>query len=215
MYTVYKHTNKINGKVYIGITSKENPNDRWHNGKGYYQNRYFDNAIKKYGWDNFCHDILFSGLSKGEAEDKEIELIASYKSADRKYGYNISLGGNSYGKHTEESKRLMSERQKASFTEERRNKIRISNKDRVWSDAQRKQKSIKTSGENNPMYGVHRYGGSNPRAKKVVCNGIVFNSAKECAVHFDVNYGAFMSWLNGKRKMRKDFKTMNLRYYSN
>lgn len=43
-YTVYKHTNKINGKVYIGITS-QNVKRRWQNGAGYY-GTYFYNAIK-------------------------------------------------------------------------------------------------------------------------------------------------------------------------
>ena len=51
MYTVYKHINKLNGKVYVGQTSL-GVNDRWKNGKGY-KNGIFRNAIKKYGWDNF------------------------------------------------------------------------------------------------------------------------------------------------------------------
>lgn len=51
-YTVYKHTNKINGKVYIGITS-QNVKRRWQNGAGYY-GTYFYNAIKKI-WLEFVH----------------------------------------------------------------------------------------------------------------------------------------------------------------
>lgn len=92
-YCVYKHTSP-NAKVYIGITSK-NPLKRWRNGKGYENNKHFDSAIVKYGWDNFKHEILYTGLSKEEAEQKEIELIANYNSANQKYGYNISTGGKS------------------------------------------------------------------------------------------------------------------------
>lgn len=90
-YTVYKHTTP-SGKVYIGITSRD-PKVRWANGHGY-SNPYFKAAIIKYGWDNIDHDILYTGLNKEEAESKERELIAFYRSAEREYGYNITLGGN-------------------------------------------------------------------------------------------------------------------------
>lgn len=90
-YTVYCHTNIINGKKYIGIT-RQKPEKRWQNGYGY-ENTYFWNAIKKYGWDSFKHDILYSGLTKEEACNIEIELIAKYKTAEREFGYNIAAGG--------------------------------------------------------------------------------------------------------------------------
>ncbi len=91
MFCVYKHT-APNDKVYIGITSK-NPIYRWNSGKGYMTNKHFYNAILKYGWDNIKHEILFTDLNKEEACQKEIELIAEYKSNDPKFGYNISSGG--------------------------------------------------------------------------------------------------------------------------
>ena len=69
-YTVYMHKNKINGKVYIGIT-KQNPEHRWGNGKNYKKGLRFNNAIQKYGWDNFKHIILYKNLSKGQAEQKK------------------------------------------------------------------------------------------------------------------------------------------------
>lgn len=90
-YCVYIHTCP-NGKVYIGITS-QNPLRRWREGKGYIHNEYFYNAILKYGWDNIKHEILFAGLTEDEACEKEVELIAQYKSNNRKYGYNFCEGG--------------------------------------------------------------------------------------------------------------------------
>lgn len=96
MYTVYMHVTP-NNKVYIGIT-RQNPVKRWLNGKGYQKQEYFYNAIQKYGWDNIDHKILFSGLTKEEAEQKEVELIAKYQSNNREYGYNIQNGGNTNGK---------------------------------------------------------------------------------------------------------------------
>lgn len=106
-YTVYKHTNINNGKVYIGIT-KQKPERRWQNGIGYKSQPYFYNAIALYGWENFRHDILFIELSKEEAEKKEIELICKYDSTNNVKGYNLSKGGNEIGKHTEETREKMS-----------------------------------------------------------------------------------------------------------
>ena len=95
-YCVYCHTNKVNGKKYVGITSQR-PKARWgKNGKGYTHCTYFYNAIKKHGWDSFIHEILFEGLSKEEAEDKEIELIAEWNLNNENFGYNIAKGGATY-----------------------------------------------------------------------------------------------------------------------
>lgn len=90
-YFVYKHTTP-NNKSYIGITSYTKPELRWRNGNGY-NNQYFSRAIKKYGWENIKHEILYSNLSKEQAEQKEIELIDLYKSNNPVYGYNIENGG--------------------------------------------------------------------------------------------------------------------------
>lgn len=91
-YLVYKHTSPSN-KIYIGIT-KFDPKYRWlNNGRGYKNQTIFFNAIIKYGWINFKHEILYKNLSKQEALDKEEELIKFYKSFDRNYGYNVSIKG--------------------------------------------------------------------------------------------------------------------------
>jgi len=91
-FIVYKHTNKKNNKSYIGITSQE-AKKRWQNGNKYKNNKYFWNAIKKYGWDNFDHEIIFEDVSKNDALKKEEELIAVNKSSEKDYGYNLTLGG--------------------------------------------------------------------------------------------------------------------------
>ena len=88
-YTVYKHTSP-SGKVYIGITCQK-PRARWKNGYGYKEQNKFYNAICKYGWDNFKHEILYKNLTIEEAEQKEIELITLYDSKNN--GYNATDGG--------------------------------------------------------------------------------------------------------------------------
>ena len=62
-YCVYMHTNKINGKRYVGQTCKK-PEYRWVNGKGYKGSPHFFSAIQKYGWNNFEHQIIAEKLSK-------------------------------------------------------------------------------------------------------------------------------------------------------
>lgn len=91
-YTVYMHEHRKNGKKYIGITSQI-PKKRWRNGYGYMNNAYFFRAIRKDGWDMFNHYILFTDLSKRQAEKIEIKLIKKYNSSNYRYGYNIDLGG--------------------------------------------------------------------------------------------------------------------------
>lgn len=108
-YCVYKHTSPSN-KVYIGITSQK-PERRWENGFGYKDQKYFYRAIQKYGWENIEHEILFENLTKEEACEKEIELIAFYKSNDRKFGYNRTLGGDGIQghHHSDETRKKLSD----------------------------------------------------------------------------------------------------------
>lgn len=93
-FCVYKHTTP-SGKSYIGIT-KQKPNKRWKNGKGYDLCTAFSRAIKKYGWDNITHEILEENLTKDEACKLEKAYISAFQSADPKYGYNLTLGGENY-----------------------------------------------------------------------------------------------------------------------
>ena len=86
LYTVYQHKNKINGKVYIGITMQE-PEKRWGvNGRNYKSSPHFYSAIQKYGWDNFEHNILFTNLTKEEACLKEQE-----KKRDKNFHKTIQI----------------------------------------------------------------------------------------------------------------------------
>ena len=88
-FIVYEHVNLFNNKRYIGITSQI-PEVRWQRGGGYRENTIFFRAIKKYGWDNFEHNILYEGLSNREALEIESTLIKKYKSLG--VSYNISDG---------------------------------------------------------------------------------------------------------------------------
>ena len=108
-YCIYTHTNKTNGKVYVGLTSMI-PQERWRDGKGYHKGTHFRNAIDKYGWNNFEHKIIKENLSKDEASYWEQYYISFYNSTDRQYGYNMSSGGE-HGGHpqTDETRKKISE----------------------------------------------------------------------------------------------------------
>lgn len=102
-FTVYKHTFP-NKKVYIGITNRDTK-IRWRkDGSGYINSPRMNNAIRKYGWENIEHEILFENLTQEEAESKEKELISLYKSNQKDFGYNIANGGCHRGKTSDETK---------------------------------------------------------------------------------------------------------------
>ena len=74
-YTVYCHRNKTNGFEYIGMTGRS-IEVRWQNKKRAYDKcTYFRKALDEFGWDGFEHLVLFSGMTKQEATEKETELI--------------------------------------------------------------------------------------------------------------------------------------------
>ena len=101
-YYIYKHTNKVNGKVYIGQTCRT-PTARWGNGKGYVTSPHMHAAIQKYGWENFTHEILYEVSTVEEANKLEIELIKQYKANDPAFGYNLQDGGKN-GLQSDETK---------------------------------------------------------------------------------------------------------------
>lgn len=91
-FCIYRHISP-SGKVYIGQTCRKT-SERWINGYGYRTQTYFYNAIKKYGWKNFTHEILLEGITKSEADYAEKYLIKWYKLHG--ISYNITDGGGGF-----------------------------------------------------------------------------------------------------------------------
>ena len=113
---VYQITNKINGKIYIGMTN--NINKRWSEHKRVREKgqKEFDKplykAFRKYGIENFEFIELFNNLELEKAEEKEIELIKELDTLSHDNGYNIATGGR-YG-----SKAVGERNRNATLTEE-------------------------------------------------------------------------------------------------
>ncbi len=148
---VYKVTNRVNGKVYIGKTVRA-IEARWKQHVHYARRGSkppIAIAIRSYGPESFDVSPLVFTNSLQELNSLERKYIQEFKSYDREYGYNLTLGGDGaspgefnpmFGKtHTDEVKRkLRNLRIGTTQTEETKKKI---------GDAVR--------GENNGFYGRH------------------------------------------------------------
>lgn len=123
---IYVHV-APNNKHYVRQT-KQFFWKRWrYNGNGYKNGnqRYFERAINKYGWDNFEHVILKENLTKEEADYWEKYYIQLWDTTNPEKGYNICDGG-SHGGHplTEETKKKLSDINKGrKISEEWRRRI--------------------------------------------------------------------------------------------
>lgn len=133
-FVVYIHTFP-NGKKYVGIS--KNIQCRFRNGRGYEKQPIMWSAIKKFGWENVNTEIVFEGLSEQAAKQAEIELISRFKTADRAYGYNQTLGGEGANGRpvSEKNKRAIGERMSkvhkgVPLSEEHKQKISASLKGR-------------------------------------------------------------------------------------
>ena len=180
-YVIYCHTNKINGKKYVGQTCMETEK-RWRSGFGYRGVPFF-NAIQKYGWENFSHEILEKNLTSEQANQREIYWISFFNSNHKDYGYNATPGGNNY----------MSEMWKDDqYRKKMIESFKIARK-KTWSDPQvaaklqaRLQEGVQKFW-NDPEKRSKRIqnivGDKNPNAKKVQCiqTGQIFTTIKEAS----------------------------------
>ena len=101
MWTIYKLTNQINNKIYIGQTYRS-VEERWrehqsHDNTGYTP---LSRAIAKYGWNNFTKEIIDTAISQEEANEKETYWIEYYHCSIAAYGkesgYNVTTGGDGH-----------------------------------------------------------------------------------------------------------------------
>jgi group I intron endonuclease len=88
-FVIYKHT-APNGKAYIGQTSNYEYRCKQHQSRS--GCRAFANAIKKYGWHAFKHEILETGLTLVQANQRESFYIEAHKTI-KPHGYNLKGGG--------------------------------------------------------------------------------------------------------------------------
>lgn len=158
---IYIYENQINGKVYVGQAvdlERRFYEHSYHLVRNTDKATALQRAVNKYGFENFKNFILCI-CDVSELNDKEIEFISKFQSNNKKYGYNLSAGGNSgmlgY-KHSAETKRKVSEGKKGWIMGEAQRKfISLLHTGKKITDETRKRMSMAQAGKNHPMYGKH------------------------------------------------------------
>jgi len=121
---VYKITNTLNNKSYIGISIYEPTQGRIKDHLSGQGNRLIANAVKKYGKDAFTYEILEANVFDEFLPDLEVAYIANFNTVAPN-GYNLDSGG-SHAIPSESTRRKMSEamrRKRKPLSPEHRRKI--------------------------------------------------------------------------------------------
>lgn len=168
MYTIYKITNNVNSKIYVGITSQP-IQKRFNNHKAQSKrknNIKFYHAIRKYGIQNFEIQKIDVANNLESACKKERQYISKYDSI--KLGYNTAPGGLARGNHTEASKKKIS----LANTGNKRPDVTLLLKGKPsrqnFSDLTRLKMAISHTGKLN-----FNYGKKLPKISCLLCNAVV------------------------------------------
>jgi group I intron endonuclease len=178
---IYKTTNLINGKIYIGKDTKNNPN---YIGSG----KIIKSAIKKYGKENFIKEIL-EYCNNDNIDEREIYWINELESI--KNGYNISTGGQG-GDTFLYNTQMNIIRKKMSISA----KARIGDKNSMYGKFHKESSKEKMR---NKKIGIYD-GDKNPRSKKLYQYDInlnlikIWDFCKECADELGLSRGNISSF---------------------
>ncbi len=213
---IYKITNEINGKVYIGQTTR-NLEQRWKDhkceAKDCKRGRAIHRAIHKYGVENFTIEQIDNAETQEELNEKERYWIEYYESNTSK-GYNLTDGGDFF-KMNESVKKKMSEIRKGQWAGEKNPKYGVPMPQEI-KDKLITVNKLRT-GEKNHFYGKKHTeetklkmrkprpsitGSKNPNSKRVLCieTGEIFESGSLAAKAMNVYYGSVRKCCQGNRK---------------
>lgn len=110
MYYLYKITNLLNNKNYIGVTNR-NPEERFAEHKRPSSKSFISKAIQSDGVENFSFEVLLANIENKDISNLECEYIKKYNSL-LPNGYNADLGGIKYHKHSNYIKQIISKKGK-------------------------------------------------------------------------------------------------------
>lgn len=214
---IYKTTNLINNKIYIGKTTTEDPN---YYGSGIV----IKQALEKYGKENFKREIIDQADSPDELNEKEIYWIKFYDSCNRDIGYNRSHGGDGfigiteetiekiqksrswYKHHSDETKQKMSDASKGKPKSDAHKKA-LSEAwekrkiEKPCTEETRKKRSKSLKGKNKGKY-IKVY-------KFEDCNGVIYETTEgfvKFAKSIHIHPKTLRELINGDREEYKGWK---------
>jgi group I intron endonuclease len=240
---IYKITNKINGKAYVGRTKCARVNDRWKTHKSPKSGRgvsAIKEAILKYGVDNFVFETLIKASSEDELALLEAQTIQKLNTM-APHGYNLTSGGENYKRsplakrggfkkgHVPWNKGLDSSdprvarmvktgkdasafgnsyRKGVKHSEETKKKISEMQKGRILSEETKKKMSDSHMGKTHSEEAKANMSKSRDKQKisiKCLETGQIFSSISETAKIMGVNPGHIHRIINGKLKKSKGY----------
>ena len=195
-------------KSYIGLT-RERPNRRWRNGDGYLKkgqdNSKFGNAIRKYGWDSFKHEII--GVVESDTKEQlvldlnewEIYYIEKYDSFYN--GYNSTLGGKSIVFSDEVRKKISESQKGKTMSEESKKKMSNAKKGKQLNNEHKKKIGDTMRGRKHSEESKKKIR-NGQRTTKVICitTGEVFDSIGQASRHYNVDTSTIIKCCKGERK---------------
>lgn len=223
MSFIYKTTNTINGKIYIGKSKLNDPN---YLGSG----MILKQAIEKYGVHFFSKEIL-EECADDQVDAREIYWIEKYNSCDRGIGYNIAKGGTGGDTTTHHpDKSLIIEKRKhglgewhSSMTEEEKN-----NHAKKISDA-KKGKSNGRTGYKHSQESIDKIKNNQPpktedwtkshadamakrrgtsltkKYKRVIVDGVEYESVKHAVEGLGLKYAKYFHDMRRKGKIKVEY----------
>lgn len=171
---IYKVTNKVNGKIYIGQTIRTLEQRKWQhldcakNGV----KTHFYNAIRKYGEENFVFEIIDEASSLKELNELERYYIAKFKCIEN--GYNMVDGGNNNVMFLDDVKQKHLESMRSDETRAKISKtMKEYRKEHPWADEQKRKFAKSKYGNKNfaghTLTEKHKEALNKSRYKRVYC----------------------------------------------